>query len=164
MGAFADTIYVGTGEANGNLDAYYGIGIKRSTDGGLTFSVEATNLATSEVYRIVVDPVDPTIVFAATTSGIYRRPAGPDFSSWTKVADPDSSIPGSSIVDLVVAGSGATRTYYAATVNQVFTSSDIVTKPDGSATWTAVSGIANPSSDPVNNALRKSLAVGESDT
>jgi hypothetical protein len=163
VGAFADTIYVGTGEPNGNLDAYYGIGIKHSTDGGVTFSIEGTNLATSEVYRIVIDPIDPTIVFAATTSGIYRRPAGPDFSSWTKVADPDTNIPGSPIVDLVVAGSGDTRIYYAATVNQVFHSGDIFKKADGSATWSVVSGITNPSSDPLNNPLRKSMSVGESD-
>ncbi len=164
IGAFADTIYVGTGEANGNLDAYYGIGIKRSTDGGQTFTVEGTNLSTSEVYRIVIDPVDPTIVFAATTTGIYRRPAGPDFSNWTKVTDPDSNLANSAITDLVVAGTGQNRAYYAATVNQVFQSSDIFKNADGTATWTAINGITNPSANPLNNPLRKALAAGENDT
>ncbi len=163
VGAFADTIYIGTGEPNGNLDAYYGVGIKVSTDGGLSFHLEATNLTSSEVYQIVIDPADPTIVFAATTTGIYRRPAGPDFSSWTHVTDPDSALAGSPVADLVVAGSGETRTYYAATVDKVWASIDIFKKPDGSATWTVVNGIANPNPNPSNNPLRKSLAVGEND-
>ena len=29
-----DLVYVGTGEANGNFDAYFGVGIKRSDSGG----------------------------------------------------------------------------------------------------------------------------------
>ena len=159
--AVADTIYVGTGEPGGNLDGYYGIGIKRSTDGGNTFVLEASNLASSEIYRIIIDPVDATIVFAATTTGLYRRPGGPDFSTWIKVSDPDPSSPGGAVTDLAVAGSGTSRTYYAATANQVFESTDITSKTDGTATWTAVVGIINP--DPQNNPLRKSLSAGENE-
>src|SRR5258708_28253119 len=104
----SDVIFVGTGEPGGNADGYFGIGIKSSADGGTTFSLEATNLVSREIYRIVIDPDDPTIVFAATTNGLYQRPASAPFTSWNQIAGSFTSASGAAS-DVVVAGKGGKK-------------------------------------------------------
>ena len=80
-----DIIYVGTGEVynlpgdyNGrNVRTYrgtYGIGILKSTDGGVTW-IKSLDFSTSDlkgVSDILIHPSNPSIVFAATTDGVYR--------------------------------------------------------------------------------------------
>src|SRR5262249_48375637 len=71
-------IYVGTGEANGSCDSYYGQGILRSTDGGATWTLLTgggffTNQAIS---RIVIDPdtagsATSTTLWAATVLAFF---------------------------------------------------------------------------------------------
>ena len=148
-----DTIYVGTGEPNGS-DSYFGIGIKVSTDSGQTFTSEATNLTGAGVYRIIIDPVDPTIVFAATTNGLYRRPTS-SMATWTRVKDPDGA--NVAVTDLVVSGSGASRVYYAATMGKVWKSTDLFTAAPDAVTWTSVLD-----TEPANT--RKALAASEGGT
>jgi photosystem II stability/assembly factor-like uncharacterized protein len=81
----ADVMYIGTGEvynhqAAGNLEAdratrgSYGIGILKSVDGGATWS-KSLDWSYSQqhgVWAVRVDPLDPTIVWAATTDGVYK--------------------------------------------------------------------------------------------
>ncbi len=74
-----NTIYVGTGEGNRSADSYYGAGILKSTDGGATWSVIVGPISTlapqkpvfanAAIPRIVIDPLTPNIIFAATTIG-----------------------------------------------------------------------------------------------
>jgi hypothetical protein len=77
-------IYVGTGEANSALDSYYGIGILKSTDGGVSWFLSTGRrldlvapstqydldgpLVGTAVGKIVIDPADPHHLFAAVTS------------------------------------------------------------------------------------------------
>ncbi|MBX2826599.1 MAG: T9SS type A sorting domain-containing protein [Flavobacteriaceae bacterium] len=89
----ANTLYVGTGEANGsvNTGAFFGDGIYKSTDAGATWS----NVGLPEsnhIGRIVVDPTDEDRVFVAATGklygynperGIYRTTDGG--SNWEQV-------------------------------------------------------------------------------
>lgn len=86
IGAFAlapdnpDVIYVGTGEGNPRNSTSFGDGIYKSLDGGRTWKNLA--LKDSERFsRIIVDPKDPRIVFAAAMGhewganqerGLYR--------------------------------------------------------------------------------------------
>jgi hypothetical protein len=64
------SLWVGTGEANGNSDAYAGTGILRSSDGGRTFQqVGGTQLQNHLVARIVFDGRGD--VYAATSMGLY---------------------------------------------------------------------------------------------
>lgn len=78
-------MYIGTGEVynyevTGNDGAYratrgsYGVGILKSTDGGLTWSksLDWSYQNQKGVQAIQVDQNDPTKVYAATTDGIYR--------------------------------------------------------------------------------------------
>ncbi|MDB5354914.1 MAG: hypothetical protein JWN24_1367 [Phycisphaerales bacterium] len=144
-----DLVYVGTGEANSNFDAYFGVGIKRSASGGAagTWTLEATNLAGRGVFKIVIDPDDPTKVFAATTAGLFQRPAAAPFTNWTQVTSVFST-PNGRVTDLVVAGTGATRAYYC-----VFQGDKAYTSTNGTA-WTVLSGL------PAGG--RVALAVAES--
>lgn len=73
-----DTIYVGSGEAHGSLDAYFGIGPIVSHDGGLNWYTEASEppLLGMAFYALAVDPINAERVVAATTNGIYCREPG----------------------------------------------------------------------------------------
>lgn len=67
-----NTIYVGTGEANGGSGSltYDANGVYKSTDGGSTW----TNIGleeTSMIGRVAVHPADPDIVFVAAMGDLY---------------------------------------------------------------------------------------------
>jgi hypothetical protein len=148
--AATDLVYIGTGEPNGSGDSYFGIGIRRSAAGGApgTWTVEATNLAGRAIYRVVIDPDSSSIVLAATTAGLFRRPAAAPFANWTKVTSAFAAS-NSFATDLVVAGTGPTKRYYC-----VFQGDAAYSSPDGT-TWTPLTGL------PAGG--RVALAVAESD-
>jgi photosystem II stability/assembly factor-like uncharacterized protein len=80
-----DVMYIGTGEvynveASGDLEAdrrtrgSYGIGVLKSADGGVTWakSLDWSYEQRHGVWAVRVDPLDPDIVWAATTDGVYK--------------------------------------------------------------------------------------------
>ena len=144
-----DVVFVGTGEPGAGVDGYFGVGIKMSTDGGATFTLEATNLASQEIYRIVIDPDDPTIVFASTTGGLYQRPKTAPFTSWTQITSTFANANGPAS-DVAVAGKNPAKTYYAG-----FDGDKVYQSTDSGANWTAVPGFAGTG--------RIILSVGEND-
>ncbi len=90
------TMYIGTGEVYNYYDTgtdgafrrtrgSWGIGILRSRDGGMTWekSLDWSYNQKHGVWMIKVSPVNPQIVFAATTDGIYKSIDGGD--NWTNV-------------------------------------------------------------------------------
>lgn len=135
-GAGGDEIFVGTGEFNPAYDSYFGVGIRHLASG--TWTLEATNLAGHRVSEIVIDPDDPTPthVYAATDIGLFRRPTTAPFSTWTHITSASFTNANGSVSDLIVAGSGATKMFYAA-----FSSDRVYSSPDGT-TWTALTGLA----------------------
>jgi len=138
-----DEIYAGTGEANFAGATYFGVGIRRSASGGApgTWSLEATNLAGRGIYAIVIDPDNPAVVLAATSAGIFRRPTSAPFTTWTQVTSPAFSAPSSRASALVVAGSGASKRYYAAFYDpSTFNAGGVYQSTDGT-TWTALAGL-----------------------
>jgi photosystem II stability/assembly factor-like uncharacterized protein len=69
-------IYVGTGEAHGSADSYYGVGILKTTDGGATWTqYGADTFSNMGISSIIVNPLTPTIVYAA-------------LADWTKNSKP----------------------------------------------------------------------------
>ena len=86
-----DIVWVGTGEANLFRGSMAGVGVYKSTDGGKTFA--HMGLAdTHRIARIVIDPLDPNVVYVAAsghgwtdneTRGIFKTTDGG--RRWTKV-------------------------------------------------------------------------------
>jgi hypothetical protein len=80
-----NVIYIGTGEVYGYQDAIgglnirttrgsYGIGLLKSTDNGNTWvkSIDWSYNQTRGVQVIKLDPVNPSIIYAGTSEGIYK--------------------------------------------------------------------------------------------
>ncbi len=62
-------VYMGSGEGNLSGDSYYGDGIYRSNDGGVTWNHVSTLFTGQATSAIAVDPTDPNHVYAATLRG-----------------------------------------------------------------------------------------------
>src|SRR6185503_11191942 len=83
-----DTIYIGTGEISRYMRplvgvvgarSSYGLGILKSTDGGATWDTTGLSWAfenITAVQKIVINPLNPATVFAATSEGVYRSHDG----------------------------------------------------------------------------------------
>jgi hypothetical protein len=65
-----NTIYLGTGDRDGG-DAP-GMGVYKSTDGGVTFLVSNSGMGNKTVGMMVMHPTDPNTLIAATSGGIYK--------------------------------------------------------------------------------------------
>jgi photosystem II stability/assembly factor-like uncharacterized protein len=79
----ANTLYVGTGEPFGNLDAIGGIGVYKTTDGGTTWQHLTNTTSFGSIGRIIINPADKNHVVIGTTGGIYRTTDGG--VNWAKV-------------------------------------------------------------------------------
>jgi len=138
-------VLVGTGETNGSDDAYYGVGILRSTDGGQNWSLIAQDTAGHKFAglgfsRIAFSTADPNLVVAAAASspeGIRQGLESPlginrgiyystdSGATWTKAAIMDSGVtidPGS--VTTVAYNSAAGKFYAAVQSHGFYSSSD----------------------------------------
>nr|MBA3972028.1 glycosyl hydrolase [Bacteroidota bacterium] len=77
-------MYIGTGDQDASDT--YGIGVLKSFDGGVTWNITGLNWTTNlgrSVGRVLINPNDNNMIFAATSSGAYRSTdAG---ATWTKV-------------------------------------------------------------------------------
>ena len=70
-----NTVYCGTGE--GNFYASLGVGVLRSTDGGTTWAVHATNPFVGQgFYDLIIDRANTNHLLAATTGGVYESADG----------------------------------------------------------------------------------------
>lgn len=88
----SDIIYAGTGDRDG-WDSKC-VGIYKSTDGGATWTLMSSGISISgiNINKIIINPLNPNTLFAATSSRIYRsRNAG---LTWTSV------YVGSSVTDI----------------------------------------------------------------
>ena len=64
-------VYAGTGE--GNWYQHWGVGVLKSTNGGTTWAVLATNPFVGQgFYDLIVDPANSNHLLGATTGGIYE--------------------------------------------------------------------------------------------
>ena len=138
----SNLIYIGTGEvyyysgagygaAYRSMRGTYGIGILKSTDGGLTWSksLDWTYNSGRGVWAVEINPLNPNTVWAATTEGIYRSyDAG---STWQQV---HNVIMGMSLVinpvdtNTVISGHG----------NFASTGFGIYRTTDGGENWTHI--------------------------
>ena len=92
-----NTMFIGTGEAYGSSENYpgigpvrttrgsYGIGILKSTDGGLSWtkSLDWSLNQKKSVQKIQINPLRSESIWAATTDGVYKSTDGGD--SWSNI-------------------------------------------------------------------------------
>jgi hypothetical protein len=81
------SVWVGTGEANFNFEAYAGSGIYRSGNGGLTWQLVGNALDNSLVSRLEFDGTGS--VYASTSSGLLKHAAASSAAAWAVVLKPD---------------------------------------------------------------------------
>jgi photosystem II stability/assembly factor-like uncharacterized protein len=105
---------------NGRTRRYYmaaGNGVHRSTDGGKSWKI-LTSWRTEEILCVVPDPVDSSVVYAATPFGVFRTVD--DGLTWEKKMD---GIP-TWFVQRIVMDPRDRKTLYAATETDVFKTTD----------------------------------------
>ncbi len=81
------SVWVGTGEANMNYEAYAGAGIYRSADAGATWQVVGSALDNSLVSNLQFDGAGS--VYASTSAGLLKHSATQLAAPWTVVLKPD---------------------------------------------------------------------------
>src|SRR5258708_1907445 len=129
-----DIVYAGTGEENFNADAYSGVGILKSQDGGATWVNIAGPFARQRIGALAVHPSNGNILLAASNNGIYRSiDAG---QSWSSVLSGTGTSVFFDPLQPDVAWS-ALGNNSGATQNGVYRSSD------AGASWTRMSGAAS---------------------
>lgn len=73
-----NTVYAGTGEANDNENAFTGLGIYKTIDGGATWQLYGEGLLQGyKIPAIRVDPTNSSRVYAATKVDTYATPSLP---------------------------------------------------------------------------------------
>ena len=129
----SNVVLVGTGEANGSGDSYYGLGILRSADGGSTWSeIESARTGQSLLgigfSKIAFSTANPSLVVAAaagdnglyvgleedgnsTARGLYySQDAG---VTWNRVVLSDGAVPASATAVIFNPKQGTSGTFYA---------------------------------------------------
>jgi photosystem II stability/assembly factor-like uncharacterized protein len=71
-----NVLYFGSGELNYSLDSHYGDGIFKTTDAGTTWFKVAAASMNSSYSKIVVDPSNSNIIYAAGNNGIFKSTNG----------------------------------------------------------------------------------------
>ncbi len=137
-------IFIGTGETysygtatNGLITrterGSFGIGILRSVDGGSTWdiSLDWTYQENRGVWDIVFDPSDPSILFAATTEGIYKSDDGG--ATWIQKLDKKM------VMDLDI-NSNDPQILFAGVGNLNSVDKGIYKSIDGGENWNIITG------------------------
>ena len=167
-----DVIYAGSGEANFANHSFYGVGLYKSSDGGETWTVLASDSFAGRTFsRIVISHADPQVLFAAIMPaggfpalnaakghpqrndpvGVYRSLDGG--VSWTLLG---GGLPATAASDLWMDPTNASVLY--AAIGDIFGTPEngIYKSVTGGDTWTKLSGGTLPAAD--NG--RISLAIG----
>jgi photosystem II stability/assembly factor-like uncharacterized protein len=147
-----DILWVGTGEANLFRASMAGVGVYKSTDAGRTFT-HAGLTDTQTISRIIVDPVNPDVVYVAASGhewtdnemrGVFKTSDGG--RSWTKVL---YRSPRTGAIDLVMDPADS-NTLYAAMWQRVrrkwsdprvepgYSEGGVWKTTDGGKTWTEI--------------------------
>lgn len=124
-----NTIYIATGDKDAG--ATQSVGVLKTTNGGASWSSTALSFTTNQYKRIqhlVINPVTPSVLLAATSDGLYRTANGG--ASWTL------TLSGTTVFD-VVFKPGDPNTVYAATGASIYRSTN------GGQSWTAMYTIPN---------------------
>jgi PKD repeat protein len=100
-----NTILIGTGDRDAG-DAP-GMGVFKSTDGGLTWSVSNAGMGNKTVGKMIQHPTNAQIMIAATNGGIFRSTNGGSSWTFTQGGDFKDVVFKSSDPNIVYAAAGA---------------------------------------------------------
>lgn len=88
----SNIIYIGTGDADAagflGINYSFSVGILKSSDAGNTWNVTGLAFGIAEkvlINKVLVHPLNPDLVYAATNKGLYRTTNGG--SNWTRLKD-----------------------------------------------------------------------------
>ena len=139
-------VLVGTGETNGSVDTYYGLGILRSTNAGVSWTLIPSDNAGTHSFlglgfsKIAFSSANPNLVVAATGStgqgiiegleslisvnrGIYYSLDGGQSWTYASIKDGGSTVPAGAVSD-VVYNAAEGKFFAAVTYHGFFSSSD----------------------------------------
>ncbi|MEO5570193.1 MAG: T9SS type A sorting domain-containing protein [Bacteroidia bacterium] len=141
--AHPDTMYLATGDKYGiyfqyEVIGHYSAGILMSSDGGATWNQTSLNLTQAQnilYQRLIINPLNPSILILAASNGIYRTIDGG--ANWTNVQA------GGMFYDLEF-NAGNPSTVYAVNGDNFYRSTD------GGATWNIYGGTLAFSGDRVS--------------
>jgi hypothetical protein len=156
-----NTIYAGTGEGGYAIDFIPGIGLLKSTDAGVTWTLPASIVAT-KFYRILVNPSNSLDLVIGTNQGALRSADGG--ATWSTVI---SRATYGDVTDIVRDPTNSQILYAAAwggVVNSSFVSK-VLKSVDGGTTWVEKSA-GLPVAGGVSSSFdeRISLAISPSNT
>jgi uncharacterized protein (TIGR03437 family) len=154
-----DTLYVGTGEENFTQDSYYGAGILKSTDGGVTWTNLVGPFLRAQIGSLALSPDSKTLL-CTTELGIWRSTDGA--VTWKQVLGASGSGVSAGTSVLFDPSNGAIAYaalgwLYGDTRNGVYRSSD------GGQTWQPAGG-SGSTALPDFNVGRVTLAVDPTST
>lgn len=138
-------LYVGTGDPN-----YYstGLGIYKSTDGGLSWLPSHNGCGTAMAVELLMDPTDHLTLVAATSGGLFKTTDGG--ITWV------NKLAVGQFTDMEMKPAAGTRTLYAVNYSELYKSEDF------GETWTQITnGIAVPGG---GSGQGMRLAVSAADT
>jgi hypothetical protein len=169
----ANRVYLGTGEGGYASDFIPGIGLLASDDGGATWNLPASVLA-SMFYRITVHPTNANDLIVATNRGALRSTDGPGGPWSTVIASTPGITAGYGDVTDIVRDPTNASVLYAATwdrnrwcarnsciPSQTFAPSTVLKSIDGGVTWIPAA-IGLPLSTSTVRVERMSIAIAPS--
>jgi photosystem II stability/assembly factor-like uncharacterized protein len=142
-----NVVYAGTGEANQSCDSYYGVGLLKTTDGGVSWTnLGAATFQNTSIAKIVVHPTIPSTLWVANGSGasgfvcygrfgifgVWKSIDGG--TSWTQVLGSSQTGVNQAVHDLLRSPNDP-NTLYAAVDG-----SGIWRTTDGGTSWTKLDG------------------------
>lgn len=148
-------LYVGTGEANEGSEIVPGVGVLFSEDGGDHWSLRGNaTLAGKWIGQILVDPLSPVNVYAATSHGLYHSPDSG--VNWDALSIPPWTIPWLTGLHMDASDPANKRLYAAVAQAGVY-------RREGAGNFERLSNNSPPPSALAVGIYRIALAVAPSD-
>ena len=148
-----DIVYVGTGEENFSIDSYYGVGILKSTDGGVHWTNLVGPFLRARIGALAIQPANGQILLCTTQTGVWRSTDGA--VSWKQV------LTGAAGTSVAFDPTDPTIAYAALGTIRGNSQNGVYKSTDGGQTWKTSMG-AGANALPTANVGRIEIAIAPS--